>query len=248
VTTLNAPRSERTLTSDLLAIARPVSLAASIGALVGVLVGGVGGRGAMFLLRLTSDASVRGLESDDGFTIGVVSSASLFLLFATALLGLLGGAAYLIVRRWLPSTGRPWLFGALCGLLGGAIVIRPGGVDFTRLEPRALAVALFVALPAAYGVVASLVVERRLPRGASVGAVRAAAGSAAVAFVIALTGVAGVAFAAVTAAAFLLWRSTPAAAAAWSSRPATWLGRAGLSALALAAGIALARDVSRVFS
>ena len=42
--------------------------------MAGLLVGGVGGRVAMLLLRLTSDPRLRGLETDDGFTIGVSRS------------------------------------------------------------------------------------------------------------------------------------------------------------------------------
>ncbi|MGA8987068.1 hypothetical protein, partial [Aeromicrobium sp.] len=40
---------------------------------VGIIVIGGGSRLAMFLLRLTSDDSVIGLTSDDGFTIGQFS-------------------------------------------------------------------------------------------------------------------------------------------------------------------------------
>jgi hypothetical protein len=39
-----------------------------VGVTVGGVVGGLGGRGLMFALRLTSDAD--GIVSDDGFTIG----------------------------------------------------------------------------------------------------------------------------------------------------------------------------------
>ena len=61
----------------------------------GFLVGGVGGRLAMFILRLTSDDSVRGIESDDGFTIGQISAQSFFLIAATTLLGTLLAFGYL---------------------------------------------------------------------------------------------------------------------------------------------------------
>ena len=44
------------------------------GAIAGLLIGGIGGRLAMLLLRLTSDEIVLGLTSDDGFEIGVVTA------------------------------------------------------------------------------------------------------------------------------------------------------------------------------
>ena len=41
----------------------------------------------MLLLRLTSDPALRGTQTDDGFTIGVFSTQTLFLLGVTAGLG-----------------------------------------------------------------------------------------------------------------------------------------------------------------
>src|SRR5262245_33209394 len=68
------------------------------GAVAGLLVGGVGGRLAMLLLRVTSPDSVVGLTSDDGFEIGVVSTQTFSLLFATTVLGGLAGAGYAGLR------------------------------------------------------------------------------------------------------------------------------------------------------
>ncbi len=237
----------RRVVDDLLDLARPLSAVVGAGALSGFLIGGVGGRIAMLLLRLTSDPGVRGLTSDDGFTIGVVSSATTFLLGATTLLGVLGGVAYLLVRSWLPPRVRPIVFGVLCGLVGGALVIRPGGVDFTRLEPRWLAVAMFVALPAAYGVAASRLAERALPRAPGFGRVRAVLGSLVVVVVPVLAGPTGLAIVVVALVVFLIARAVPGAAGAWSSAPVAWMGRATLVALGVAAAVALGRDVLDVF-
>jgi hypothetical protein len=46
----------------------------SAGFVAGVLIGGVGGRLAVLLLRVTSDPRLHGSQTDDGFTIGVVST------------------------------------------------------------------------------------------------------------------------------------------------------------------------------
>jgi hypothetical protein len=60
----------------------------SAGFFAGVLIGEVGGRLAMLALRLTSDPSLHGVSTDDGFTIGRVSLQTLFLLGVTAGLGM----------------------------------------------------------------------------------------------------------------------------------------------------------------
>lgn len=72
------------------------------GLVCGALVGGLAGRLAMLVLRLTSDPSLRGLKTDDDFVIGAITPATLFLLFSTAAFGMFGGAVYLALRGWLP--------------------------------------------------------------------------------------------------------------------------------------------------
>jgi hypothetical protein len=99
----------------------------SAGFLAGVLIGGVGGRLAMLALRLTSDPSLHGVSTDDGFTIGRVSLQTLFLLGVTAGLGMAGGLFYLVVRRWIPSRWRiplMTLFFALVGAPGSSVRAR----------------------------------------------------------------------------------------------------------------------------
>jgi hypothetical protein len=116
----------------------------------------------MLVLRLTSDDSVRGAESDDGFVIGRFSSETIFLVVLAALLGAIGGLVYLLVREWLPRNWRAVAFGVLCATVVGSSIISPDGVDFTVLSPLWLAVVMFVLIPAAYGVAASVLVERSL--------------------------------------------------------------------------------------
>jgi hypothetical protein len=159
-----APTS--TASIGLVARTMPVAVAATAGFVAGAIVGGVGGRLAMLLLRLTSDPSLHGLETDDGFSIGVVSASTIFLVMTTAVLGTIGGLVYLVVRTWLPPSSRSMCFGALTGVVGGSLVIHPGGIDFTLLDPLWLAIVSFVALPAAFGVVVAALVERWL-RGPS---------------------------------------------------------------------------------
>ena len=161
VGTERPPRDGRTIGLDLL---DRFGAAAVAGLAAGFLIGGFGGRMAMLLLRLTSSDSVIGIQSDDDFTIGQVTTSSFFLVLATTLIGTLLAFAYLLVRRWLPEHRRPLQAAVFFGVIGGAAVIKPGGVDFTLLDPLWLAVVLFIALPAAYGWVMAAMVEGLIAR------------------------------------------------------------------------------------
>src|SRR2546428_2767416 len=124
---------------DLAASARRVSACIFGGFLMGALVGGIGGRLAMLALRVTSESSLHGLKTDDGFIIGRFSGDSLFLLIFASVLGVLGGILYLAVRSWLPERHRAALAGVFGGGAGRAAFIRPNGPDLTRLDPLSLA-------------------------------------------------------------------------------------------------------------
>ncbi len=132
------------------------------GALAGLLAGGIGGRLAMFILRLTSAPELHGLLTDDGFTIGSFTSETAFLLAFTTFFGVAGGLLYLVVRPWFPARRRAAAMGVSFGLVLGARVIRTDGIDFAVLDPLWLAIVLFLLVPALYGVVLSLAVERFL--------------------------------------------------------------------------------------
>jgi len=138
-----------------------------IGLGLGLLVGGVGGRLAMRLLFLTSGPSVHGLESDDGFLIGQFTAETLNLLSIGALFGVVGSFTYLAVRPFL--LGPLWLRSLTCGAAAGAVIgsllVSPDGVDFTRLSPRWLAVALFVTIPATFGLLCPPVIDVTLRSG-----------------------------------------------------------------------------------
>ena len=136
--------------------------ATGAGAIVGVIVGGIGGRLAMFVLRLTSDETVLGLTTDDGFEIGTFTTATLFLLTVTAGLGGATGAAYFVVRGVLPQRGRSLLWAIVVGLFTGADLLKPRSLDFTLLEPKSFAVASFILLPGVAALLIALTIERLL--------------------------------------------------------------------------------------
>jgi len=157
---------------------RRLSVATAAGALSGLLVGGVGGRLAMMLLaRLTPETA--GVLSDDGFLIGQFTlSATLNLLAVATVLGVLGGGIFLVVRSLM--IGPRW-FQILSISLGPAVVVgdmlvHTGGVDFTLLHPRWLAITLFVAIPGLYAALLTILCERWLhPDGRFLQAPRRAA-------------------------------------------------------------------------
>ena len=133
------------------------------GVFVGVLVGGLASRLAMGLLRVTTGASVNGVTSDDGFTIGRVTLGGTYsLLMLGAVVGMIGAAAYRAVAPWLigPSWFRRVTVAAASGAVVGSMLLHADGVDFRLLEPTWLAIGLFVGLPALFGAVIGPVVDR----------------------------------------------------------------------------------------
>lgn len=128
----------------------------------GALIAGAGSRLAMLLLRLTSPDQVNGITSDDGFTIGQVTIGGTYnLLLLGAVVGIIGAGVYRLVAPWL--IGPLWLRRVTTGLTAGAIVgsmlIHADGVDFTALKPTWLAIGLFVALPALFGLAIGAAVD-----------------------------------------------------------------------------------------
>lgn len=219
--------------------------AAALGGLAaGFLVGGIGGRLAMLILRVTSSDSVVGIESDDGFTIGRISSDSIFLIGATTLIGTILAFGYLLVRRWLPEGRRPLQAAVFFGLIGGAAVIKPDGVDFTFLDPLWLAIALFVALPAAYGWYMAWIVERLIDRP---GHLRKARVAGIIGFVVVgFFGLLGAIVAVVGFALVLIGRRWPAAATAVTHPVPTWIVRVALLVVAVVSLQELLIDASEI--
>ena len=121
---------------------------------LGVLVGGIGSRLAMLVLRLLSPDTVQGVISDDGFRIGQVTPSGTYSLLAVgALFGIVGASAYRWVDHWLIGPG--WFRQVTTALGSGAVVgsmlVHPDGVDFQLLRPQWLAIAFFVLVPGVFG-------------------------------------------------------------------------------------------------
>lgn len=143
-------------------VVRRLSAVTAAGGLLGLLVGGVGGRLAMSLLaRLNPEVS--GVVSDDGFTMGRITGATFSLLLLGTLLGVVGAGIYFVLRHLM--VGPRW-FQVLSVSVGPAVVVgsqvvHTDGVDFT-LDPLLLAVGLFVLVPGVYGALLTVLAERWL--------------------------------------------------------------------------------------
>lgn len=146
------------------AAARRLAAITAAGVVLGVLVGGVGGRLAMMLLAATNPG-MGGLTSDDGFMIGRFTLlGSLNLLLVGGLLGALGALVYAALRGLL--VGPAW-FRVLSIGLGPAVVVgeqlvHTDGIDFRLLGDAWLGIGLFMLIPGAYAVLLMLLAERWL--------------------------------------------------------------------------------------
>jgi hypothetical protein len=123
--------------ADVAFAGRWLLLGGAAGAWAGLLIGGVGGRLAMFVLRVTSSDSVRGVERNDGFTIGQFSGDTVFLLAITTVLGLFVGVVLVVVRSQLHGWLGVLLTMLAAGLLGTAAI----GDRSVRGRPTPTAVA-----------------------------------------------------------------------------------------------------------
>lgn len=128
----------------------------------GVLIGGIGSRLAMLLLRVTSPEHVIGRTSDDQFTIGQFTLGGTYALLAIgALVGVIGAGLYQWVAPWLigPRWFRRLTVGLACGAVVGSMLLHADGVDFTILTPTWLAITAFIAIPAVFGVGIAVAVD-----------------------------------------------------------------------------------------
>jgi hypothetical protein len=162
--TLVGPNSVHRDESITAAFVASAAITALAGAASGLVWGGIGGRIAMRVIFLTSSEHVRGLTSDDGFEIGTISAATVFLLIFTTILGGIAGLGVGILRMvtfgptWAVASGTSL---ATAALVGGSIV-HTDGVDFRFLDPLWLTVGLFVLIPGLWGATVVVVTEQLL--------------------------------------------------------------------------------------
>lgn len=135
--------------SPFVTAARRLAGASWVGAVLGLLVGGIGGRLFMALLADLNPED-HGTLTDDGFPMGEFTASGTFQLLMTgAALGVLGAGIHLALGRL--ALGPAWFRRASVAVGGtvmvGAALVHDEGVDFTRLEPTWAAIALTLAVP-----------------------------------------------------------------------------------------------------
>jgi hypothetical protein len=215
-------------------------------ALVGVLVGGLGGRLAMRLLAL-ADSRTAGLVTDDGFVVDRVTAGGTLQLFGAAVqIALIGSIVYLVVRPLL--LGPAWLRIVTVAVGGGttvgAILVEPDSFDFQAFDPPMLPVALFVGIPVAHVALFAALTERWLADGSwfRTAPLRSVASTLLVWVVGALAAILVAPVVAVCVAVLLLVHRYPPGRATRAT--VVWAGRAVLVAVFVGAAIDLGRDVS----
>lgn len=138
-----------------------------LGLVVGLVVGGGGSRLAMRIVALANGDFI-GVLTDADARVGEISAGgTFFLLFAGAFFGTFGGAAYALLRAWLPRQAllRALVFGL--GLLAFTAfpqgLVSSGGVDFELFQPVGLSIAMFAALPLLYALALTSLADRLAP-------------------------------------------------------------------------------------
>jgi len=132
------------------------------GIIVGVLAVGLPSRIAMRVLAVTSGDKVQGAFSDDAEEIGEITlmGSIIVIVVVGAIVGVLGGSLYALLRPLLPAVHRALASGVIAAGIGAAFLVKPDGRDFAILHPLWLAVALFVAIPFLFGLLLPIVDER----------------------------------------------------------------------------------------
>jgi hypothetical protein len=226
-----------------------LTLAISAGVGAGILAAGAGGRLAMRLLAVTAGPTAQGRITEADQVVGRISAEGTlgFIVFTGLFFGAASGAAYLLLRRWLPG-GRTGgvAFGALLLVLAGTRLepLRPGNPDFDLVGPGWVSVAAFATLVLFHGMLLAALAGR-LSRAVPLLALTPRAVIAHVPLLLlALGSVALVA--AIVGVAVVAASQVPAVAGVWRDRRLVTAGRVILSLVALAALPSFARAITDV--
>jgi hypothetical protein len=226
-----------------------LTLAISSGVGAGILAAGAGGRLAMRLLAVTAGPTAQGRITEADQVVGRISAEGTlgFIVFTGLFFGAASGAAYLLLRRWLPG-GRTGgvAFGTLLLVLAGTRLepLRPGNPDFDLVGPGWVSVAAFAALVLFHGMLLAALAGR-LSRAVPLLALNPRAIIAHVPLLLlALGSVALVA--AIIGVAVVSASQVPAVAGVWRDRRLVTAGRVILSLVALAALPSFARAITDI--
>jgi hypothetical protein len=217
-----------------------VAIISGVGA--GLLAAGPGGRLVMRLLAVTAGAEAQGKLTEAGQIVGriTVDGSLGFIVFTALFFGPLWGAAYLLLRRWLPA-------GRAGGLAYGAVLLvaaatrveplRRANPDFDLVGPGWVSVAAFTALALLHGMLVAALAGR-LSRSVPLLAARpgAIAAHAPLLLLLLIRGpVVGAFVLVIVSAVVVLATRIGPLVAAWRSRRAVTVGRVALAVAVVAA-------------
>jgi hypothetical protein len=135
-----------------LSLVRRIFLGVAAGAVTGLVVGGVWGRVFMSVLAGLNPEDHDTL-TDDGFAMGQFTvGGTINLLTAAIAIGAFGGLLFLALRglRFGPAWFRTTSIALGATIVVGSMLLHSDGVDFSRLEPIGLAVAMTLSMPLLY--------------------------------------------------------------------------------------------------
>jgi hypothetical protein len=135
------------------------------GAAAGILAAGPGGRLVMRLLAVTAGADAQGRITEAEEIVGriTVDGTIGFVVFTGLFFGPVSGAAYLVLRRWLPAGQAGGLaFGALLLVIAGTRLepLRRGNPDFDLVGPGWVSVVAFAVLVVFHGMLVAALAGR----------------------------------------------------------------------------------------
>jgi hypothetical protein len=214
-----------------------LTLAITSGIAAGILAAGAGGRLVMRLLAVTGGADAQGRITEAEQIVGRISVGGTlgFVVFTGLFVGLASGAAYLLLRRWLPAGRTGGLaYGALLLVVAGTRLepLRPGNPDFGLVGPGWVSAVAFAVLVLFHGMVVAALAgrfSRAVPLLAP--EPRAVVAHVPLLLLLVLGSVALVV--AVLGALAVLVSQIPAVAAAWHDRRVLVVGRVALAIVVL---------------
>ena len=136
-----------------------------MGALSGAISAGAGSRIVMRIIALANPDS-DGAFTDAEATVGEITfGGTVNLLMLGTIAGVMGGVAYLGVRRWLPvpSARKGLTYGVVSLLTVGQLLFDRNNADFQIFEPVLLAIALFSVLFLLNGLLVGVLVDKFRP-------------------------------------------------------------------------------------
>jgi hypothetical protein len=210
------------------------------GAAAGILATGAGGRLVMRLLAVTAGADAQGQITEAEQIVGriTVDGTIGFVVFTGLFFGPVSGAAYLLLRRWLPAGQAGGLaFGALLLVVAGTRLepLRRANPDFDLVGPGWVSVVAFMLLVVFHGMLVAALAGR-LSRAVPLLAARPGAIAVhAPLLLLVLPGPSVALVVVVVGVVVVLVSRIPAVVAAWHARPLVVVGRVALAVAALVA-------------